>query len=139
MIDKAAFAKHLEWAEDRRSYPYEDSTGHITIGVGRNLSTVGLSDDEIDLLLENDIARALHGAETLPYWDQLDPVRQLVVADMIFNLGLPRFEGFVRANRALRLGDYDEAADEMLDSRWARQVGRRANKLAKAMRSGEWE
>jgi lysozyme len=138
-MDINAFAAHLEWAEDRRRFPYEDSVGKVTIGCGRNLDDVGLSDDEIDYLMQNDIARTLADAERLPYWDALDDVRRLIVADMIFNMGAKRFAGFVRTNAALAAGDYQSAADEMTDSKWYRQTGRRARKLVEAMRSGEWE
>ena len=132
------FAAHLEWAEARRQFPYEDSVGKITIGCGRNLDDVGLSDAEIDVLLQNDIERVLAEASRLPYWDRLDDVRQLVITDMVFNMGASRFRGFVRTNAALAAGDYQSAANEMLDSRWARQTGRRARKLVEAMRTGEW-
>lgn len=137
-MDRDALRKHLEWAEGRRAFAYEDSVGKLTIGIGRNIDDVGLSDTEIDMLCNNDIERVLAHAETLPYWGSLDPVRQLVVADMIFNLGPTRFAGFVNTNAAIAVGDFDRAADEMLDSRWARQVGRRAVKLSQAMRSGAW-
>lgn len=132
------FAAHLEWAEDRRRFPYEDTVGKVTIGCGRNLDDVGLSDDEIDLMLRNDINRALADASRLPYWARLDDVRQIVVADMLFNLGAARFSGFVRTNAALAAGDYEMAADEMIDSKWYRQTGRRARRLVEAMRSGKW-
>ncbi len=137
-MDIDAFKRHLEWAEDRRNFPYEDSVGKITIGVGRNLDDVGLSDDEVDMCLQNDIERVLGAVETLPFWEGLDPVRQLIVADMVFNLGFTRFRGFVKTIRALEIHDYDTAADEMADSRWYRQTGRRAKKLVEAMRTGEW-
>lgn len=138
-MDKDDFRSHLEWAEGRRNFPYEDSVGKLTIGIGRNLDDRGLSDDEIDMLCNNDIAIVLSHAETLLYWNSLDSVRQLVVADMIFNLGATRFRGFVKTNAALTRLDYDEAADEMKDSRWYRQTGRRAKKLVEAMRTGEWK
>jgi lysozyme len=138
-MNRQLFAAHLEWAEDRRRFPYEDTVGKISIGVGRNLDDVGLSDDEIDLMLRNDIDRALAEASRLPYWPRLDEVRQLIVADMIFNMGAKRFAGFVRTNAALAAGDYQAAADEMIDSKWYRQTGRRARKLVDAMRSGAWQ
>jgi len=131
------FKKHLRWAEGVRAYPYEDSEGHLTIGVGRLLSN-GLSEDEIEHLLHNDAMDAIRAASTLPYWDELSDTRKLVVADLCFNLGLTGWKGFVKANDALERGDPDTAADEMEDSRWFHQVGRRARKLVHAMRTGEW-
>ena len=138
-INLDTFAEHLRWAEGSRSYPYECTAGKLTIGVGRNLEAKGLSDDEIQYLLDNDIADTIEGAETLPYWENLCGVRQLVVADMIFNLGLKRFKGFVNTNKYLLAGDYAHAADEMVDSKWYRQTGRRAIRLVAAMRTGIWK
>ena len=89
MLDLSLFKEHLEWAEGKRAYPYVDSVGKTSIGCGRNLDDKGLRDSEIDLMLENDIAEALDEAEKLPYFNKLDPVRQLIVADMVFNMGLP--------------------------------------------------
>ena len=133
------FRDHLEWAEDRRQFPYEDSVGKLSIGVGRNLDDKGLRNDEIDLMLNNDIAEAIKECEKLAYFDGLDPVRQLVVADMVFNMGLPRFTGFVRTNKALLAKNYVKAAAEMVDSKWYRQTGRRAHRLVKAMHTGIWK
>lgn len=132
------FSEHLEWAEGRRAYPYEDSVGKLTIGVGRNLEDRGLRPDEIDLMKKNDMAEAEREASGLPYWQKLGDIRRVVVADMVFNLGLSRFVGFVRTNEALAAGDYDRAAAEMIDSKWYRQTGRRAKRLVEVMRSGQW-
>jgi lysozyme len=136
-MDLDAFKSHLRWAEGKRKFPYRCSADKITIGIGRNLEDVGLSDDEIDYLLENDIARVMDQAEKLDYFSGLSPARQLVIADMIFNLGYPRFLRFKKLNAALAIEDYTLAAHEMMDSRWARQVGRRATKLRDIMLSGE--
>lgn len=138
MINQELFARHLNWAEGRRAFPYEDSVGKLTIGVGRNLDDRGLRESEIEYLLSNDIYEVLAECESLPYFADLDSVRQLVVADMVFNMGLSRFRGFIRTNAALAVHDYAVAANEMTDSKWKRQTGRRAVKLIDAMRSGEW-
>lgn len=132
-----AFERHLIWAEGRRSKPYRDTEGVLSIGVGRNLER-GLSDDEIDYLLANDMRTAEQDAAMLGYWSRLDDARQLVVADLVFNLGLTKWLRFENANAALSAGDYEKAADEMVDSKWYGQVGRRAVKLVKAMRTGQW-
>ena len=131
-----SFKKHLIWAEGYEKKPYKDSVGKWTIGVGRNLDDRGLSDDEIDYLLSNDIKLALKEAEKLPYFGRLDPVRQLVVCDLVFNMGLPTFKKFVKTNLALDRGDYAEAARELTDSKWYVQTGRRARKLVEMMREG---
>ena len=106
-MNRQLFSDHLEWAEGRRPFPYEDSVGKVTIGVGRNLDDRGLSDKEIDTLKENDMQIAIHQASLLPYWNELDDVRKVVIADMVFNLGIRRFKGFVRTNEALEQHDYE--------------------------------
>ena len=129
---------HLRWAEDERLMPYRDTTGHLTIGVGRNLSKKGLSPDEVDHLLTNDVVEVLDVCRKLPYWNHLNDARRLVVADMVFNLGEAGFHTFKKMEQALVHELYDEAAREMIDSTWYHQVRRRARVLVKAMRTGQW-
>ncbi|MCV6587566.1 MAG: hypothetical protein OIF57_00865 [Marinobacterium sp.] len=74
--------------------------------------------------------------DTIPIFTRLDAARQLVLANMAYNLGVPRLKGFRKMWRALEQGDYKLAAAEMLDSRWARQVGKRATELAEQRRAG---
>lgn len=136
-MDTEAFKKHLRWAEAERLFPYKCSAGKLTIGVGRNLDDRGITKDESAFLLDTDIAIVIDECRGLDYWDALDPARQLVVADMVFNLGLSRFLGFKNLNKALVIQDYSLAAHEMMDSKWADQVGRRAHKLKQIMLSGE--
>ena len=133
-----AFERHLIWAEGYRKKPYRCTAGKLSIGVGRNLEDRGLSDDEMLYLMRNDMNEAVRAAATLGYWSELNEARQLVVADMVFNLGLAGWLEFRRANAALAAGDYARAAEEMQDSRWYEQVGRRAKRLVEAMRTGEW-
>ena len=133
------FKEHLKWAEGVRNFPYEDSVGKLTIGVGRNLDDVGLSDEEVEHLLHNDAARAISDARCFAFWDSLSDIRQFVIADLCFNLGITRFRGFVKTIAALDAGDYETAANEMEDSRWYRQTGRRARKLVRIMRSGVYD
>lgn len=117
---------------------YPDSVKKLTVGVGRNIEDRGISDDECDLMLENDIQLAKAEAEKFQWYDALDNVRQNVVIEMIFNLGLPRFSGFKKAIAAIEQSNYKTAAAEFLDSAWAVQVGNRALRLAEMMRSGTW-
>lgn len=119
--------------------PYKDTLGILTIGIGRNLEDRGISEDEARYLCLNDIEiveREL--ASNFAVVDGLDPARQLVIADMAFNLGVPRLRGFAKMWLAIERGDYNAAAEEMLDSKWARQVGQRAQRLAETMRTGEY-
>lgn len=123
--------------EDRRPRIYIDSVGKTTGGVGRNLSDVPFSDDEIDLMLTNDIEKAETGLDArLSWWRVLDPVRQRVLLNMAFNMGVAGLLAFTNTLAAVHAGDYDAAADEMLNSKWAGQVHDRAQRLAQMMRTG---
>ena len=122
-------------------HAYQDSRGYWTIGVGRLVDEDlggGLSDDEIDYLLTNDINRCIEEAQAYPWFAGLSEPRQAVVISLLFNLGKPRWDGFKKAQAAIEAGDYGEAASQMLDSRWAAQVGKRAEDMAAMMISGEW-
>lgn len=123
--------------EGKRQKPYRCSEGKLTIGVGRNLDDRGLTDSEIALLLENDVALAAADCRRLFYqFDDLDDVRQEVLVNMAFNLGYERLSGFKKLRAAVRARNWPAASREMLDSKWARQVGPRADRLAQAMRTG---
>jgi len=126
--------------EGLRLKPYRDTVGKLTIGVGRNLDDVGISEDEALYLLENDIQRAIQDATDIfgaEIWLSLDEIRQAVILDMLFNLGKPRFLTFRKFIQAIKEKNFSKAAFEMLNSRWARQVGRRAERLAYMMRTGK--
>lgn len=138
-FDEALLLEHVKDAEGFRAYPYRCTAEKLTIGYGRNLEDVGISREEAALLLSNDLAGAIEHAETLDFFPGLDPVRQMVVVDMIFNLGASRFRLFRKFQAALALRDFTLAAHEMKDSRWYTQVGRRAEKLHKAMLTGIWQ
>lgn len=137
----------LSLHEGRRSTMYKDSLGYWTIGVGRLIDPAKggrLREDEIDLMLTNDIRE--HSVALLkhqPWIATLDEVRRAVMFDMCFNLGLEPFDddGFKDWPIFLlqvRTGKYAAAADNMLSTKWARQVGQRAQRLAKMMRTGAW-
>lgn len=123
--------------EGLRLKPYADTVGKLTIGVGRNLDDAGISTHEAMILLEHDIEAVEHDLDQrLPWWRGLTEARQLVLADMCFNLGIARLQGFRNTLAAIQAGDYESAADGMLASKWAEQVGKRAHRLAKMMRDG---
>ena len=127
--------------EGVRSHAYKCSANMITVGVGRNIDEnggLGLSDDEIDYLLENDIKRCKQELITLPWFSQIDSVRQDALINMCFNLGMTRLLGFKNALTAMSVGDYDTAADEFMDSRWATQVGYRAEDVCTMIRTGNY-
>ena len=117
--------------------PYQCTAGKTTIGVGRNLDDVGITQEEAFTLLEHDIDAVESDLDrTWPWWRQMSEQRQQVLADMCFNLGLGKLKGFVNTLAFMKAGEYDKAADGMLASLWARQVGNRAVRLARMMREG---
>lgn len=119
--------------------PYHCTADKLTIGVGRNIQDRGITEDEARYLLKNDIKIVEDELLTRqPVVARLDSVRQRVLVDMGFNLGLPILMKFQNMWAAIEDEDYHEAARQMMDSRWASQVGRRAERLAQAMSSGEW-
>lgn len=126
----------LQFDEGIRSKPYTDTAGKVTIGVGRNLDDVGVGKDEIDLMLSNDIDRAEGIARRLiAAFDDLSDARKAVVCNLAFNLG-NKLAKFSDTLEAINDGRFEDAADAMLDSLWAKEVGARATRLALAMREG---
>lgn len=131
--------EQLSRDEGVRSFPYVDTVGKTTIGVGRNLTDVGISSDEIDLLLNNDISRAEAAlASSLPWTASLDDARRGALTNMVFNMGIGGVLEFTNMLAAFQSANWEAAATAMLDSRWAGQVGDRATRLAEQVRTGEW-
>ena len=127
----------IEGHEARRKFPYRCSSDKLSIGVGRNLDDRGLTDEEIDFLFENDIEIAVSDCERLfTNWDSHNQARQYAMIDFLFNLGFSRAKGFTKMISAFNRGEYTHAAEELLDSRYARQVGERARTLASMIRNG---
>lgn len=126
--------------EGLRLHPYTDTRGKLTIGVGRNLIDNGIDRDEAMMLLRNDIADIFVSINNKrnEWIRNLGPVRRDVVIMMIFNMGMRGFLGFKLAIKAMKAEDWNEAAMEMLNSRWAGQVGQRARVLATMMRRGRY-
>jgi len=127
--------------EGVKSKVYLCSAGYETIGVGRNISEsgLGLSDDEIDYLLDNDIKRVQEELQDTYFWfDELNDARQDAMVDICFNLGLTKLRGFTNALTAMSREQFDVAADEFMDSKWAKQVGMRAIRVTEMIRSGEY-
>lgn len=136
-MNLAKLTLELRRDEGVRLKPYRDSVGKLTIGVGRNLDDVGISDVEADTLLGNDINRSVADLDAhLPWWRKLDEVRQRVLANMAFNMGITKLLTFKNTLYHVQAGEYLEAAQGMMSSLWARQVGPRAVRLAQMMRDG---
>ena len=131
----------LKRHEGVKSHVYLCSAGYETIGVGRNISKsgMGLSDDEVDYLLENDIARVIKELSSeYPWFNTLDDVRKDAMIDISFNLGATRLRGFKRALAAMEVADYKTAAKEFLDSKWSRDVKGRATELCYMIEMGSY-
>lgn len=110
--------------------------GYLTVGTGRNLDANGISAYESSILFENDLNRAIVLCrQNFPWFDRISDIRQEVIVNMCFNMGIGRLLGFHDMMAAIERGDYKEAAREMLDSKWAKQVGGRADELAAIMES----
>ena len=133
--------EQLKLHEGVRSHAYKCSANMITVGVGRNIDEhggLGLSDDEIDYLLANDIKRCQQELIRFSWFTDLDSVRQDAMVNLCFNLGFSRLSLFSNALSAMSEANYDLAAMEFLDSKWARQVGKRSEDVAHMIRTGEY-
>lgn len=130
----------LKLHEGVKSHAYKCTAGKTTIGVGRNIDAdggMGLSEDEIDYLLSNDVERVKAELEREFDWFKwLCAARSDAMINICFNLGMPRLKLFKNALSAMAAGDYELAATEFLDSRWARQVGDRALTIAGMIQTG---
>jgi len=136
----------LKKHEGLELYPYEDTVGKTTIGYGHNIDDNGISQEIAEALLVSD----LHAVQIeltatfdwyyskFPWPIELDEVRKSVIDNMAFNMGVPRLKTFKKMIQAMEDKDYEEAANQMLDSKWADQVKGRAIELSDMMRTGKW-
>ena len=131
----------LKRHEGVKYYVYKDHLGYETIGVGRCIKQgvgLGLTHDEVDYLLMNDIQRCIEELDAAFTWfKDLTQVRREAMVNLCFNLGLTRLRKFENALAAMAIHNYEEAEDEFLDSRWAVQVGQRAVEVTEMIRTGE--
>jgi lysozyme len=131
---RAMLVEHEKYVQ----FPYSDITGHLTIGIGRNLTDRGISNIEAFYLLDDDIA--YFSGKLLQYlkcYSHLNEARQIAVVDMCFNLGIQGFLNFRETISALEVHDYDRAADEILNSKAAQQAPSRYADIANIVRTGE--
>lgn len=130
-LDMAKLREDIIEDEGLRTKPYTDTVGKLTIGVGRNLDDVGISRREALMLLDNDLAWVFDDLDrNLPWWRRMPEPAQRALANMALNLGYPRLSAFRNMLSALQAMDYETAAEECLDSKWARQVGDRSKRIA---------
>ena len=132
---KAQLVRH----EGLRLKPYRCTAGKLTIGIGRNLDDRGISQKEAYAMLERDIQDCEQwlNDEIPDIYNGLDEVRKSVLLNMCFNLGISGLLGFKNTLEFIKVGDWERAANNMLVSRWAKQVGRRAIELSELMRKGK--
>ena len=132
--------EQLKRDEGLRLKPYRDSVGKLTLGYGRNLDDEGITQAEAEYLLNNDVIDAAsHLHSFLPWTDSLDEVRRGVLINMAFNMGIYSLLKFKSTLGFVEAGEYGKAANSMLASLWATQVGPRAHRLALQMETGVWQ
>jgi lysozyme len=141
----------LEDHEGRRRKVYRCTSGKKSIGVGHNIDAKGLPQEIEDFLEENgyitegmieelldaDIKDAMNDAHKLyPEMDSFSDNRQVALIDFVFNVGYGTARTFINTNRAINQGQWEKAAEMLLESKYARQVGRRANDISDMLREG---
>lgn len=140
MTDDELLLAEIKRDEGVIPHAYQDSLGYWTIGVGRLIDKRKggrLTPAEIDYLLSNDIDEKVADLDKVaPWWRQLSPVRKRVMINMTFNMGIGWLTTFKNTVANIRTGNYEAAAKGMLASKWAKQVGPRADRLAEMMRKG---
>ena len=124
--------------EGRRLFPYQDTTGHTSIGFGRNLTGRGISAEEAEMMLESDINSARHRIDLLPLEvrEKCNQAREDILTEMVFQLGYMGVLKFKRMLGAIQAGDFERASKEMLRSKWAEQTPGRCQEMAEVMRNG---
>lgn len=152
--DEKEFISHLLTADEgMRLFPYLDCCGQpwrkcqcsvtkkgkLTIGIGRNLDDVGITESEAKFLLDNNIASSTIEIERSfgSWFSKLNSARKIVVVSMVFNIGITGFKTFQKMIKSIQSGDFNSAANQMMSSKWATQVGYRAVRLSEMMRSGK--
>jgi lysozyme len=137
VFDRQKLIQQLRRHEGERLKPYRCTAGKLTIGVGRNLDDRGITAEESAYLLSNDIDRVWTELRVrLPWMAGLNDVRQRVLLDMAFNLGIDGLLKFRNTLATIEAGNYQKAGEMMLDSLWAKQVGMRAQRLSRMMQTG---
>ena len=136
--------RQLTGDEGKRRTVYKDHLGFDTIGIGRLVDSrkpgAGLRDSEIEFMLQNDVedrVNALHDA--LPWFQNLDDVRKGALLAMSFQLGVEGLLAFKTSLGLIREGDFDEAARQLLKSKWAEQTPARAKRISEQVRTGKWQ
>lgn len=147
-LDAARLEARVTRHEGLRLKAYDDRTGEevkladpsrLTIGIGRNLQDVPLELDVAELMLSHDLSRASSGALAIaPFYGRLSAIQKEVLVEMVFQMGELGVARFLKFLEAARVGNNEEAARQMLDSKWAREDSpSRASELAALWRSSD--
>lgn len=139
-MDRFKLAKELKQDEGFMPNAYKDSLGYLTIGYGRLIDKQlggGITEEEATILLDNDISRLEAALDReFPWWRRCPENVQRAMANMCFNLGIKKLKGFKNTLELLKNGNYNAAADNAMQSLWARQVPNRAKRVTDLMRQG---
>ena len=154
-IDTNDMVQRLVMHEGCELMPYKCPAGYLTIGVGRNLETNPLTEEEKKVcgdymrgitknaafyLLRNDIDKAKKECQkNIPFFNTLDKERKYALLDMCFNLGIKRLLKFKNMLSAMGVGNWDKAYEECLNSNYAKQTGKRARRIANTIKTGRFE
>lgn len=137
-LDLQVMSRWLELDEGCELRPYACTANKLTIGIGRNLEDVGITREEADFLLKGDMERVQAQLdERFPEWKTLSPVRKMVILNMAFNMGVNGLLQFRKTIAFIQFQLWEDAANEMLNSKWAEQVGARARRLSQAMKTDQ--
>lgn len=137
-MNSTKLKKQLVMHEGLKLKSYLCSAGKLTIGVGRNIEDVGLTESEAMMLLDNDILACVKDLRGMFHsFDQMPENIKMVLADMRFQLGPKGFRGFRRMLRAVKVGDWPEMVRQMKDSAWYGQTPNRANDLIRMVQEVE--
>lgn len=118
--------------------PYKCPAGRLTIGYGRNLEDKGLSVSECEHLLANDIYECEADLRRFPYWARLNDRQKAGLLNLRYNVGGAGYRSFKRMNAALEAENFEQAAAEVIQSKYAEQVGRRAQDIADLLQMDDY-
>ena len=129
---KVSLKDFLVEHEGYEKYPYKDTKGNLTIGIGHNLTANGLPDFMIERLFSHDVQIATRELiELFSQFARFSRGRQIALTSMMFQMGGDRFKGFKKMIQAIQVSDWDKVVVEALDSKWAREFEGRAQATVK--------
>lgn len=123
--------------EGKRLKPYKDTHGNVSIGIGRNLSGVGISEKECQDMFVDDCISAISALDTyINWWRSSPPNVQRVLINLCFNMGWQKFSAFHQFLQLVQAGDYEAAANDLQSTTWWSQVGGRGPRMVNRLLAG---